>query len=618
MSGQAGTAGLDLDAIAKCLETDGPIRLDLGGRGRLYMDRPMPFLAVHVGRRADPVARAAAMANSAHLLVRNLQDATRVINLVGPVMQERFGGFLVVDLGELAADDRAEDAPYLAPFEVSVSATAGATMQAALADFVAALEKVDLRYRAPHVTRREMVEDRHAGLAQRLPKYPVLTVRFAPIYKVPKSRDTYPELRERLVEAIFDGVLQATASFIRAETSLSPVSHRSLGRRVFIDAVSRADRAVDEVASRFDFLLAVTPINAEPAWQEFNAAGFKRKPTFLYRPLTVDIAESKRALWTIKLDHFEDPVLSALYSEKQQELDLQLSMLAARGTRRFRELGRALYRSVEPRLLKAAEEIMTATASSRSKNEAENVDYRFVERRAQAMIERYAGQSSSFAARIEVRDDLPAGMMVSNGRLLISRNTAMAKDRVEALLSHEVGVHLLTYYNGSGHGLRLFRAGLAGYEGAQEGLAVLAEYLAGGMTVPRLRLIAGRVLAVSAMLDGASFVDVYASLTRDHGFSDRTAFTLALRVYRGGGLAKDAIYLRGLLELLRHLEGGGSLDPFWLGKIAAGHIGVMQELTTRGLLKPPVVTPQFLSIKGADQRLDRLRSGLSPIDLVAA
>lgn len=618
MSGKARPAGLDLDAIEKCLAADGPIRLDLGGHGRLYMDRPMPFLVVNVGRRAEPAARAAAMANSAHLLVRNLTDAAKVINLVGPVMRERFGAFLVVDLGELAEDDLAEDAPYLAPFEISVSATTGSTMQAALADFVGAVEKVDVRYRAPRILRQEAAEDRQAGLAQRVPKFPVLTVRFAPIYKVPKSRDTYPELRERLVEAVVDGVLQAAATFIRAETNLSPVSHRSLGRRVFIDAVSRADRAVDEVASRFDFLLAVTPINAEPAWQEFVAADYQRKPSFLYRPLSLDIAASKRALWAIKLDHFEDPVLSALYSEKQQELDLQMSMIEARGARRFRELGRALYRSVEPRLLSAAQDILAATAASRSKNEAENVDYRFVERRAQAMIARYAGQSSSFAARIEVRDDLPAGMMVSNGRLLISRSTAMSRDRVEALLSHEVGVHLLTYYNGSGHGLRLFRAGLAGYEGAQEGLAVLAEYLAGGMTVPRLRLIAGRVLAVAAMLDGASFVDVYAMLTKEHGFAERTAFTLALRVYRGGGLAKDAIYLRGLLELLGYLEGGGSLEPFWLGKIAAGHIGVMQELSTRGLLKPPVVTPQFLSIKGAEQRLDRLKSGLSPIDLVAA
>ncbi|KFL31249.1 hypothetical protein JP75_10170 [Devosia riboflavina] len=613
-----GQSGVDIAAVEAALREDGPIRLDLAGRGRLFMDRPMPFLVVHIGRRSEPAARDVAMANSAYLLVPNLTDAVAVIRLVGAAMLERFGAFVVLDIGELTKDGLAKDAPYLAPFEVSASAPAGRAAQLALSALIGGLEKVDARYRAPRVTRKALDEDGHAGLARRLPAFPVLTLRFAPIYKVPQSHATYPELRERLVANVFDAALQAMAEFARHETSLSPASHRALGRRVFVDAVMRADKAIDAIASNFDFLLAVTPINAEDAWSEFKAGKFERAPQFLYRPLTIDIAASKKALFSIGLDHFEDPVLSTLYREKQRELDLQLSMLSMREDRQFLELGRALYRSIEPRLEKAAHEILEATAKSRSGNEVANVDYRFVERRAQAMIDRYAAQSNSFAASIDLRDDLPAGMMVTNGQLLISRNTTMARDRVEALLSHEVGVHLLTYFNGSGHGLQIFRSGLAGYEGAQEGLAVLAEYLAGGMTIARLRLLAVRVLAVSDMLGGAGFVETFAMLTKEHKFSERNAFNIALRVHRGGGLAKDAIYLRGLFELLDHLSSGGSLDPFWLGKIASAHFSVIQELSTRGLLKAPRLLPQFLDIPGADQRLARLKGGLSPLDLIAA
>jgi hypothetical protein len=91
-----------------------------------------------------------------------------------------------------------------------------------------------------------------------------------------------------------------------------------------------------------------------------------------------------------------------------------------------------------------------------------------------------------------------------------------------------------------------------------------------------------------------------------------------MRVHRGGGLAKDAIYLRGLLEILKHLESGGALDPFWMGKIAAPHFAVMQELNARGLLKAPLLIPEFLSIKGAEERLAKARSGLAPIDLIAS
>ena len=609
---------VDKVAIAACLEKQGPIRLDLGGRGRLFMDRPMPFLAVHVGRRSEPAAREVVMSNASYLLATNLADAVAVIRLVGAAMMKRFGAFIVLDIGEMAKDGLAKDAPYLAPFTVMASAPPERAAQAALSSLISGIETANARYRTPRIERLSVADDAHAGLARKLPAFPVLTLRFAPIYKVPQSSSVYPELRDRLVANVFDAVLQSVADFARTTTRLAPASHRALGRRVFVDAVLRADRAMDEIARRFDFLLAVTPINSEDAWTEFKSLNFERAPHFLYRPLDFNIAASKKALFSINLERFEDPVLTTLYREKQTELDLQLSMLAARGERNFVDLGRALYSSIEPRLSKAAVDILQATADSKSVNETDNVDCRFIERRAKAMIASYAAQSNSFTASIAVRDDLPAGMMVSNGQLLISRHSAMARDRVEALLSHEVGVHLLTYFNGSGHGLRIFRSGLAGYEGTQEGLAVLAEYLSGGMTVARLRLLAARVLAVAGMLEGESFVETFAMLHRQHRFTERTAFNIAMRVHRGGGLAKDAIYLRGLLELLDYLAEGGVLDPFWMGKISSSHLAVMQELSLRGLLRPPQLIPQFLELPGADQRLARLKSGLSPLDLIAA
>lgn len=614
MSARKGpTSAGDPARVAAALEAGLPIRLDLARHGRLYIDRPLPFIAVHVRRRAAPAARAATMANASYLLAPNLSDAAAIIGLVGEKMLEQFGAFLVLDFGELSADRLAQDAPYLAPFQISVSASMESA-DTALAAFVGGVEKLDARYRAPQVDRVTLDDDPNAGLARRLPDFPTLTVRFAPIYRVPKSRNIYPELQNRLVAQLVDSGLRAAGKFARTQTALAPATHRALGRGVFVETVVRADRAMDDIAGSFDFLLAVTPINAEAAWQAFSSEGHAQAPTFLYRPLAIDIAARKKALFSISLDRFEDPVLEGLYREKQQELDLQLSMLAARDDTRFVEMSRALYGAVDARLEKVAKDILEATAKPRRKQTSETADHRYVAQRAKAMIARYATQFPAFAPNVEVRDDLPSGLMVSSDRLLIARTTTMARERVDALLSHEVGVHLLTYCNGSGHGLRLFRSGLAGYEGAQEGLAVLAEYLVGGMTVARLRLIAARVVACADMLNGADFVETYRRLTREHGFQPSVAFNIALRLYRGGGLAKDAIYLRGLLEILAHLRGGGDLEPFWLGKIAARHFSVMQELSLRGLLKPPRLVPQFLA--GAGDRLDRLRAGLSPIDLI--
>ena len=152
----------------------------------------------------------------------------------------------------------------------------------------------------------------------------------------------------------------------------------------------------------------------------------------------------------------------------------------------------------------------------------------------------------------------------------------------------------------------------------QEGLAVFAEYLVGGMTVARLRLIAARVVGCAAMLEGASFEETFRLLVRDHSFSEAVAFNLTLRLYRGGGLTKDAIYLRGLLGVLDHLRSGRSLDPFWMGKIAASHFDVIQELNLRRLLKAPEIKPTFLSHPKAAQRLEKARLGLSVVELIAS
>lgn len=616
MSGRTRRKEDPLAAVAAALERGLPVRLDLPRGGRLHLDRPLPFLAVHLNRRSAPAARAAAMANAAYLIAGTLSDAAAIVRLVGKRMREEFGAFFVLDFGELARDQLAVDTPYLSPFEISLSASPDAA-ERALAAFIGAVEKIDGRYRAPRIARLSLADDPHAGLARRLPHIPTLTVRVAPIYRVPTSRAVYPELQGRLVAHLVDAGLRAASQFARSETALAPASHRALGRRVFVEAVTRADRAMDDIAASFDFLLAVTPINADAAFDAFRTADCERAPTFLYRPLAIDIAARKKALFSIPLDRLEDPVLEKLYGEKQQELDLQLSMLAAREDTRFVEMSRALYGSVDGRLTKVAGDILEATARPGRKAAPQEVDHRYVERRARAMIDRYSAQFSAFAPSVEVRNDLPPGLMVSSDRLLIARTTTMARERVEALLSHEVGVHLLTYCNGSGHGLRLFRSGLAGYEGAQEGLAVLAEYLVGGMTTARLRLIAARVIACAAMLDGAGFVETYRLLVREQGFTPPVAFNIALRLHRGGGLAKDAVYLRGLLEILAHLRGGGDLEPFWLGKIAARHFGVMQELSLRGLAKAPRLTPQFMTAKGADERLARLRAGLSPLDLIA-
>ncbi len=82
-------------------------------------------------------------------------------------------------------------------------------------------------------------------------------------------------------------------------------------------------------------------------------------------------------------------------------------------------------------------------------------------------------------------------------------------------------------------------------------------------------------------------------------------------MFRSGGLAKDAIYLRGFRAVIDLVAAGTSLDPFWMGKIAPGHVPAIEELLQRGLARPPLFLPAFLSSEAAQSRMSRLRGGQS-------
>ena len=206
----------------------------------------------------------------------------------------------------------------------------------------------------------------------------------------------------------------------------------------------------------------------------------------------------------------------------------------------------------------------------------------------------------------EIRPDVN-GVMVSGDTLLIGPESRVQRARAAALLQHEVGTHLVTQVNGTHQPIKVLGVGLAGYDETQEGLAVLAEIACGGLTAFRLRQLAGRVVdRAPAHRRG----DVRRGPRGPGGrrLPAGSAFTTVMRVYRSGGLTKDAIYLRGLLELLEHLGGGGVLDLLLLGKFSLGDLPLVGRPAATGACSTrPRVLPRYLHDPAAAARLDEGR-----------
>ena len=332
--------------------------------------------------------------------------------------------------------------------------------------------------------------------------------------------------------------------------------------------------------------------------------------------MEVDPLLLKRKLLSIRTEEIEDPTLAHVFRQTQDELDRQITMLSDIGTRRFLPGSLQVFGDTEPSLVSLADELLQRLPAS-SDQETEKVNAKMFARRAKREIQHYRGQMRGFAAQAIVRGDMYSGLLSTGGNLLIGRETTIAAQRVDALLQHEVGTHLVTYYNGAAQPLRLLKVGLAGYDALQEGLAVLSEYLFGGLGRGRLRTLAARVMATHQLTRGATFADTFRMLTEQYGIEPHHAYTMAVRVYRGGGLTKDAVYLRGLVDILEYIHNDGQMEPMLVGKMAVDHLPIVRELLLRGVLRPGPLRPRWLDDPLAIERLERLRSNrMTVLDLI--
>lgn len=377
--------------------------------------------------------------------------------------------------------------------------------------------------------------------------------------------------------------------------------------------LSAADRAVDArlsaISDRYQFLLNLTPTNADDYRDEF-AAGRLREPDFEYRPLDVDPKALKAELAEIDVSGIEDHALGSLLRSKHHEVEMQLDMLLARDTATFLTLSIELYGAITPSLREQAESVLAGVPVPSPQEKVINAaDFLAL---ANDELDRYRAVAPDIDVDAQVRDDV-IGVMVSGSSLLIGSDLTVAGQRVYPLLQHEVGTHLVTQINGAHQPISCLGSGLAGYDETQEGLAVLAEIASAGFTAARLRQLAARVLTAHRRVEGAGFVEAFEALVAD-GFQKRAAFTTTMRAYRAGGMTKDAIYLRGLLDLLSYVKGGSDLDLLWRGKFSLHDLPLIEDLEERGVLRPAVVRPRYLN---DPHSLDRLVAAAHAATLTA-
>ena len=444
----------------------------------------------------------------------------------------------------------------------------------------------------------------------------LIGIEVSPIYRNPDTAELYPFVLNKIHRGLSMALKKGAFEFSQKRTSVRPANYKSLGRRAVVKAVWEVDNKLAEISNDFDFLLLLTPVNIEQSLVKFRSCRCNCEPVFYYRPIPVDPSILKRKLFDIPFNRIEDPTLSFIFQEKMIELEMKLSMLRDRNTKNFFYGSMQLFGDIDDELFSLAERILLKLPpQSREFSGTRKVKVSFFAERARQEINRYREIYPEIKSKVFIRDDI-TGLMVSHGNLFIGKRVRIPESRVEALIQHEVGTHVLTYVNGRNQPFQQLYCGLAGCDELQEGLAVLSEYLVGGLSPPRFRLLAGRVIAARMLIDGAAFIDTFRELHGNLGFSQRVAFIITSRIYRSGGFTKDAVYLRGLVNLTKYLRNGGELVPLLVGKISIEDIPLIKELQLRKVLKPLLLRPKYLDSPQSLSRLNDLMQGSLIFNLI--
>lgn len=599
----------------------------LPGNSLVHIDRPLPFICIY--RYPEGISKSAharLIDSQPSFILLQQQDTELVKKLLqelGEILRKRFGSMLILEVW--ASSDVRKSRPEKADHLFDIFCSHKGCMVTA-----ETLEKelceIPVVQRQPNggtkLCQENFPEERamlvEEGLAQQA-GIQYIGLEVEPFYYDQALNELYPMLFRAFRNEFAVALKKAFFEFVRLQTRHEVTHYHGLGRQTESQVVWDIDQELVDIHNSFDFLLLVTVTNHEEAWEKFKRSNFNTTPTFQYRLINVNPDGLKRRLYNIPIEDVDDPTLAYLFRDKRDEMDRMLNMLLERETPHFKYSSIQVFGGVDDELYQTACKILRETAGQRPRKAGAANDRlisaeEFAELGRQE-IEFLKGQYPQLDAGVQVRTDIE-GLMVSKGQLFIDHHLKIRQSRAEALIQHEVGTHVLTYYNGKSQPLKQLYVGTPGYEDLQEGLAVLAEYLVGGLSIGRLRTLAARVVGIKSMIDGAGFMETFQQLHKEWGFGAEAAFSLTTRIYRGGGFTKDAVYLKGLIDLLKYLSSGGELEPLLIGKIRQDYLPFMDELLNRKILRPAPLRPRYFTSRESMAKLKKLNGGATVFNLI--
>lgn len=342
------------------------------------------------------------------------------------------------------------------------------------------------------------------------------------------------------------------------------------------------DEKVSELDEQIKLLSSLNPRNLlEQKDLFFSHPDYM--PRFSYRTMDLDIEKLRR---DIKRLPVVSHTLFPLFEKKIQELSQKLDLIEARETEDFSRASEILFGKANQALYRDAVEFLQKHSGGEPDTSIE-----FDAKGAAAVVDKFCKKNTLGHWTISIIEDSVADMQViKKGKVLIRKDARFTKNRLDALLVHEIGTHVFRFENGKRQQFRLFERGTAGYLETEEGLAVYNQNQL-GLNLGEKFLTPALLVVAIFLAKKMGFRELFEILQQTYSLSDEGAWKLCVKAKRGtadqskpGAFTKDLAYFKGERAVEKFLESGGEIRDLYVGKIAIADLKLLKDFD--GMVKP--------------------------------
>lgn len=516
----------------------------------------------------------------------------RILGCLIATLEERFGLCLLYDIHSYNYHRIEKDTPV---FNLGTKQVNGRRWHKELQQLVSRLNEVEL----PNVDVSAKANDVFKGMGyqatfvkENFTNTLIMPIEVKKIYMNENRGENFPLVIEKLKEAMKTVLTEHAAETIVRRTKVRRVTGSDVLASKLPREVIKLDRQLYSIAKGINTLSYINPMNLKQEKRRFFLKPHEYQPRFTYRQLDIDPYKFREKLYRLPVEDIRDADIQKMYRKVIDQLAVRIDLLTSIGHDEF------LYNSLRYYGQPDEQDIANANFILHAR-EYEEPEPELISAQDAIAAFHEAAKDYDIPCKIVGTQKLIARAMVSGRTIKINLNSLFSQKDLNALIHHEMGVHLVTSVNADQQPLKVLKLGLPGNTHTQEGLAILCEHLSGSFPLHRLKILALRVLAVDFMVRGESFSDTYNHLKFTYNLCKDEAFTVTARAFRGGGFTKDYLYLKGLRDALVYYR-QEDLSSLFVGKTGFEFKPLLDELITRDILRKPVFMPKALMKQAGD------------------